>query len=62
MEAKRKEEEEFKIKHPENYVTYRMDTRKSATKTDGSVIIRHVCESVVSIKDFAGEKQLFGKQ
>ncbi|XP_065054419.1 uncharacterized protein LOC135683165 isoform X2 [Rhopilema esculentum] len=60
MEAKRKEEEEFKIKHPENYVTYRMDTRKSATKIDGSVIIRHVCESVVSIKDFAGEKQLFG--
>ena len=62
MEAKRKEEEEHKVKHPEMYITYRMDTRKSALKTEDAVIIRHVCESVVAIKDFAGDKQLFGKE
>lgn len=60
LEAKKREEEEYKIKHPENYVVYRMDTRKSAMKKDDSVVIRHVCESIVAIKDFAGEKQLFG--
>ena len=61
LEAQKREEEEYKIKHPENYVVYRMDTRKSAMKNDDSVVIRHVCESIVSIKDFAGEKQLFGR-
>eukprot|EP00112_Aurelia_sp_Birch-Aquarium-sp1_P007407 Seg1807.2 transcript_id=Seg1807.2/GoldUCD/mRNA.D3Y31 product="hypothetical protein" protein_id=Seg1807.2/GoldUCD/D3Y31 len=60
LEAKRKEEEAHKVKHPEMYITYRMDTRKSALKTEDAVIIRHVCESVVAIKDFAGDKQLFG--
>ena len=61
LDAKKREEEDYKIKHPENYVFYRMDTRKSAIKLNESIVIRHVCESVVSIKDFAGDKQLFGE-
>ncbi len=61
MEAKRKEEEEFRYKHPENFLTYRLDTRKSAMKDGDTVTITSVCEANIAIKGFEDEKQLFGR-
>ncbi len=61
MEAKRKEEEEYRCRHPENFVTYRLDTRKSAMKEGETILITSVCEANVAIKGFDSDKQMFGK-
>eukprot|EP00794_Sanderia_malayensis_P014177 gene14177-15656_t len=60
LEGKRREEEEYRAKHPENYVTYRLDTRKSARKDGDTVIITSVYEANVAIKGFDAEKQIYG--
>lgn len=60
LEARKKEEEEYRCKHPENFVTYRIDTRKSGVKNGDTILITSVCESNVAIKEYASEKQIFG--